>query len=250
MHHVTSTDGTPIAVDRTGTGPSLIFVDGALATRETGRALADELVSEYTVYRYDRRGRGDSGDTPPYVVDREIEDLAAVINQCDAPVFVYGYGSGAVLALRAAEARLPVNRMALFEPPFVGSDPDAIPHVSHYLDRGDRSGAIRHFLDSGTVPSDMVNAIVTPDMEHLAHTIVYDHVLLRDNDGLVPIDRLSRIDMPVMLLTSSGSHQALRRAAATAAATLSHGVHREMAGSRHGPPDQDLADLLRQYFVA
>nr|WP_211347476.1 alpha/beta hydrolase [Stackebrandtia endophytica] len=246
---MTSADGTRIAMDRTGSGPPLVLVGGALSTRDAGIPLTEEVQSEYTVYRYDRRGRGDSGDTPPYRVEREIEDLAAVIEAADGSAFVYGNSSGAVLALRAAEAGLPIRRLGLFEPPFVGGDPDAIPKISRFLDEEDRAGAIRFFLISIGVPAEMVDASADPALEALAHTIVYDLTITGDNDGLVPVDRLARIDAPALVISSTGSAEPMREAAQATADLLPNGVYRSLAGGWHGVPDADLADLIKQFFV-
>src|SRR5918999_5578254 len=116
MDHVTSKDGTSIAFDRQGRGPAVILVGGAFVDRSENAALATELAKRFTVYNYDRRGRGDSGDTPPYAVEREIEDLAAVIAAVGGEASVYGHSSGAGLALEAAVAGLDVDRLALYEP--------------------------------------------------------------------------------------------------------------------------------------
>jgi len=250
MEQVTSADGTVIAVDHAGSGPPVVVVGGALSTRAAAVPLTEEIESEYSVHRYDRRGRGDSGDTPPYRVEREIEDLAAVIDAAGGSAFVYGNSSGAVLALRAAEAGLPITRLGLFEPPFVGGDPDAIPKISRFLDEGNRFGAVRFFLTSIGVPADMIEASRDQAMQALAHTIIYDLTITGDNDGLVPADRLARIDTPTMVISSTGSAEQLREAAQATADLLPNGVYRSLAGGWHGVPDADLADLIRQFFVS
>ncbi|MDP9188446.1 MAG: alpha/beta fold hydrolase, partial [Actinomycetota bacterium] len=115
-----SRDGTTIAFERAGEGPPLILVDGALCYRSFGPMprLAELLAADFAVYRYDRRGRGESGDTTPYAVERELEDLEAVINETGGPAFVFGLSSGAALALEAAASGRPVSGLALYEPPF------------------------------------------------------------------------------------------------------------------------------------
>src|SRR5215213_8547814 len=124
MSRVTSKDGTSIAYDRQGSGPAVILVGGGLVDPLTGRAgrwenapLAAELAGRFTVYNYDRRGRGGSGDTLPYAVDREVEDLEALIEEAGGSASVFGYSSGAVLSLRAAASGLAIPRLALYEPP-------------------------------------------------------------------------------------------------------------------------------------
>ncbi|MDQ3662417.1 MAG: alpha/beta hydrolase, partial [Actinomycetota bacterium] len=115
MNTVLSKDGTPIAFDRYGDGPPLIFVDGATADRSMDASLATVLAPNFTVYAYDRRGRGDSGDTPPFAVEREIEDLDAIITEAGGSAFVLGHSSGAVLALRAAASGLAISKLAVYE---------------------------------------------------------------------------------------------------------------------------------------
>jgi pimeloyl-ACP methyl ester carboxylesterase len=119
MITTTSADGTAIAADRTGSGPALVLVAPALTTRTALVPLAELLAPHFTVYAYDRRGRGDSGDTPPYVADREVEDLAAVIGGAGGSAGVFGHSSGAVLALDAAARDVGVTKLALYEPPFI-----------------------------------------------------------------------------------------------------------------------------------
>src|SRR6516165_5716565 len=124
MHAVVSKDGTKIAYDKQGEGPSVILVAGALCARLTwsGPQLSELLAPHFTVYNFDRRGRGDSGDTQPYAVEREIEDLAALIGAAGGEAHVWGLSSGAVLALEAAAAGLPIRKLAVQEPP-LGVDP-------------------------------------------------------------------------------------------------------------------------------
>src|ERR1700736_6015725 len=118
METVTSKDGTTIAYDRRGDGLPVVLVGGAFNDRHTFADLAGVLSSEFTAVMYDRRGRGDSGDTLPYVVEREIEDLEAVITAVGRPAFVHGQSSGGVLGLRAAAAGAPIRRLSMMEPPF------------------------------------------------------------------------------------------------------------------------------------
>src|SRR5215203_7086866 len=119
MDKVTSSDGTSIAFERLGDGPPVIVVCGAMCDRALMRPTAEELAKYFTVFNYDRRGRGDSGDTAPYAVEREIEDIAALIDEAGGSAFVYGHSSGAGLALHAAAHGLPIARLVLHEPPFV-----------------------------------------------------------------------------------------------------------------------------------
>src|SRR3712207_1174069 len=118
METVTSSDGTIIAFDRLGDGPPVIAVCGAMCDRALMRPTAEELAKRFTVFNYDRRGRGDSGDSQPYAAEREIEDLAALIAEAGGSASVYGHSSGAGLALHAAAADVPIARLVLHEPPY------------------------------------------------------------------------------------------------------------------------------------
>src|SRR5512136_3089047 len=119
MQKVTSKDGTPIAFGKTGHGPAIILVSGALGDRSAAAPLTPLLSPHFTVLAYDRRGRGDSGDTAPYAVEREVEDIDALVTEAGGSAFVYGHSSGAVLALEAAARGLAITRLALYEPPFI-----------------------------------------------------------------------------------------------------------------------------------
>jgi pimeloyl-ACP methyl ester carboxylesterase len=188
MGTVRSKDGTTIAFDAWGDGQPLIMIDGATSYRgvnptnaEVGQLLADE----FRVYAYDRRGRGESTDTAPYAVEREIEDLAALIADAGAPAVVFGWSSGAVLALDAAAAGLPITRLALFEPPFV-VDNSRPPRPADYVQRlddcvahGRRGEAVELFLTAVVgMPATTVGGVrqspFWPALEAVAHTIAYD----------------------------------------------------------------------------
>ena len=144
-HRLSSRDGTTIAYDSRGEGPALILVDGALTVHSSGSGpeLASLLAPHFTVYGFDRRGRGGSGDTPPYAVDREIDDIDALIDHAGGPAFLYGHSSGGPLAMRAA-IRLggKVSKIAMYEPPY-NNDPGAQESWSRYL------GELREALAEG-----------------------------------------------------------------------------------------------------
>lgn len=149
MSRVLSKDGTPIAFERSGQGPALILVTGAIATRADAASLAASLSPHCTVFAYDRRGRGESGDTPPYAVKREVEDLDALISEAGGSAFVFGHSSGAVLALEAARL-LPtrITKLAVYEPPFIIDDSrppapeDYAPHLMELVSSGRRGEAV------------------------------------------------------------------------------------------------------------
>ena len=168
MDIVTSSDGTRIAYDRTGTGPAVILVGGAFSYRSFPKTLqlAKLLASRFTVINYDRRGRGDSGDAERYAVDRELDDLAALIHAAGGSASLWGWSSGAVLALRAAARGLPIDRLALYEPPFIVADTHATPpgdfaeRLEGHVSAGDRSAAVKLYMTEGMgAPRFFVNAM-------------------------------------------------------------------------------------------
>ncbi|HET9495494.1 MAG TPA: alpha/beta hydrolase, partial [Chloroflexia bacterium] len=185
VNKVTSKDGTPIAYYRTGSGPAVIIVSGALGTGTDPMhvELADLLASRFTVYNYDRRGRGESGDTPPYAVEREIEDIEALIDEAGGSASLYGLSSGAVLALEAANA-LPgkVKKVALYEPPVITNADTFPPLPADYVERqanlvaeGRRGDAVALFMKTVGVPAEYIEPMRQDPswagMEGVAHTL-------------------------------------------------------------------------------
>src|SRR5258706_12411707 len=148
MQTVISADGTAIAFTRAGSGPALVLVDGAMCYRGMGplTPLAERLTDHFTVYTYDRRGRGESGDTLPFAVEREIEDLEVLLAHAGGSAHAYGISSGAALVLRAAAAGVPWRRLALFEPPFVGPKQDYTRELAELLAAGRRGDAVARFM--------------------------------------------------------------------------------------------------------
>jgi pimeloyl-ACP methyl ester carboxylesterase len=146
MGTVTSRDGTRIAFDQSGEGPALILVVGAFNDRATGASLAQSLEPRFTVFNYDRRGRGESGDTAPYALEREIEDLEALITQAGGSACVFGYSSGAILALRAAAHGLALSQLALYDPPPTGAKAGELaPQLTELIAAGRRGDAVELF---------------------------------------------------------------------------------------------------------
>src|SRR5260370_4912655 len=170
MRTVICKDGTPIAFDQSGHGPALILVAGATATRLAEASLAAALAPHFTVFAYDRRVRGDSGDTAPYAVEREVEDLDALITEAGGKAFVFGHSSGAVLGLEATRL-LPdkIEKLAIYEPPFIIDDSrppvtrDYVPHLNELIAAGGPSEDVEYFLiDPMPVPADMVAQMRNP----------------------------------------------------------------------------------------
>ncbi len=179
---IRSADGTEIAFDRSGSGPALVMVDPALGYSgfDNIRGLGALLAADFTVYTYDRRGRGESGDTAPYAVEREVDDLGAVIAAAGGSAFVYGFSSGGLLALHAAAGGLPIRKLAVLEPPVRGEgeppDTDFTVEIDQLVSAGRRAEAVDRFLTSIGVPQEVMAqmAPVRPAMDAVAHTLVYD----------------------------------------------------------------------------
>jgi pimeloyl-ACP methyl ester carboxylesterase len=262
METVRSRDGTTIAYDRTGRGPSLVVVGGALSGRGGPAAeLAASLADDLTVITFDRRGRGDSGDTPPYAVEREIEDVAALMEAGGAS-FVLGHSSGGALSLRAAAAGVPVARLAVYEPPLAVDDQrppipdDYIEHLEELVAAGRRGDAVAYFLTVGPlVPPPAVDQMRTspawPGMEAMARTIAYD---ARVMDGLMtrdpaPIRRWASLATPTLVLDGGASPAWIRNSAALLADTLPNASAATIEGQGHGPAAELLAPVLRDFFV-
>lgn len=258
---ITSADGTPISVEHLGTGPSLVLVDGAFCGRSFGpaRPLAMKLADSFTVYFYDRRGRGDSGDTQPYSVEREIEDLAAVIIHAGGNAFVYGISSGAALALEAAAAGVPIRKLATYEAPYTGvgdADGTRIDHAGHLnalLTQNKRGAMVSYFLVKmigipAFVPV-MLRLMpkVWKSQKDAANTLPYEIDVL--NNFTVPTDRLAHITMPTLVMVGEKAAPAMATAQTTTATAIPQALHRTLAGQTHQVSDTAIATELRGFFT-
>src|SRR5256885_6744806 len=177
MEKVRSADGTLIAFERSGEGPAVIVVEGAFCDRGTSAPLAALLAPHFTVFAYDRRGRGDSGDTAPYAVARELQDLDAVIAAAGGSAFAYGMSSGAVLALEAAARGSAISKLALYEPPLIPGRPDFAARLAELVAAGRKGAAAEYFMTEAVgIPGEVVAQIrqapMWPGMERIAHTLV------------------------------------------------------------------------------
>lgn len=260
MPVVTSADGTTIACERTGSGPALVLVDGAMCYRAAGpmRPLAALLQDRFTVYAYDRRGRGESSDTTPYAVAREVEDLQALIAQAGGEAYVYAISSGAALALATAAAGPGISKLALYEPPFMAEVEDGA-RIKEYterlnglLDAGRKGDAVALFMTNVGIPVEAVVGMRAQPgwatLEAIAPTLAYDDEVL--GGGSVPRDLASTIAVPALVLAGGASPRSLQQAAKATADALPTAEHRTLDGQTHDVAPDALAPVLVEFFGA
>ena len=251
---VVSADGTQIAFDRSGSGSPLLLVEAAGHFRgfSSFDGLAPLLAEAFTVYRYDRRGRGASGDTPPYAPEREVEDLETLIAEAGGPAHVYGYSSGALLALHTAAHDAAIDSMVLLEPPLQEDDavrPDPLTReLAELVAEGRNDDVVDRFHRAIGVPDEIVDGMRdTPAFEAMsaiAPTLVYDCML---SDATTP-QVLGAVTVPTLVLDSEGSSDDLSGWAAKVAARLPNGSHRSLPGEWHGVPDETLAPVVIRFL--
>ncbi|WP_427018858.1 alpha/beta fold hydrolase [Pseudarthrobacter sp. P1] len=254
VHTVQSADGTSIAYERNGSGVPLIIVGGALNNRQSAAGLVPLLADAFTVITYDRRGRGDSSDTPPYAVEREIEDLRALAKAAGGAVQLYGHSSGAILSLEAAASGVPVDKVAAYEPPYLtrgGADEswrDFVDSVRSLADGGDGGKAVEAFIRHTGADFDpaMAQAPWWPALVALAPTLPYDLTLAAD--GMVPTQRFSRIGAPVLALYGGASPAWAEASAAAVAASVQDGRQQEVPEATHAVPHEAIAPILLDFL--
>jgi len=260
MNHVTSKDGTPIAYERFGSGPALILVDGALCSRAFGPSakLAALLARHFTVYAYDRRGRGDSGNTPPYSPAREVEDLAALIQAAGGSACLLGLSSGGALALEAAASGLPVTRAVAYEPPYVDDSGQrgGAAHegtLKRLLAGGDRGGAVKYFMrDMVGAPAPMVVMMrlmpwIWRKLEAVAHTLPYDAAVM--TAFRIPRARFASIGVPTLVINGGKTDPRLREAARAIAEAIPGARYGELAGQSHNVKPGVLVPAAVEFFT-
>jgi pimeloyl-ACP methyl ester carboxylesterase len=250
MDTLTAHDGTRIAFDRIGAGPPIVAVVGAFNDRWTAEPLARFLAPHFTVFTYDRRGRGDSGDTAPYAVEREIQDLAALIDAAGGSAGVFGFSSGATLALEAAARGLPIARLALYEPPPFGSSVDHAASLADLVAAGRRGDAVEYFQrDVVGIPADIVaqmrHASMRPGLEAMAHTLVYEMRILGDTS--LP-GQLASIAQPTLVISGQDSMNGLHDTASALVADLPNARHRVLNGLSHNLVPEAIGPLLLEFF--
>lgn len=255
---VRSADGTMIAFERTGQGPALALVTGALTDRTVTRSVAAALAPRFTVYAYDRRGRGSSDDTAPYSVEREVEDLGAVIGAAGGSAFVFGHSSGAVLALEAAARGLAITKLAAYEPPYLTDASrrrpadDLASQLATLVASGQRAETIKLFwaegpgFDAKTIAL-MEASPMWPGLLALAHTVPYDVAVC--GPGLrMPADRMAAIRIPVLLLDGGLSADWAHHTMRALAAAIPGARRITLSGQGHGAADDVLVPVLTKFF--
>ena len=258
MDEVRSKDGTAIAFERSGEGPPVILVVGAFNDRATGAPLAAALQERFTVFNYDRRGRGDSGDTLPYAVEREVEDLEALIEEAGGSASVFGYSSGAVLALRAAAHGLAIPRLALYDPP-VSADggagrlrEDLAARLGGLVEEGRRGEAVELFQTEVVgLPAEVVAQIrrapFWPALEAMAHTLVYEIEIL--GDGSLPTELTASVETPTLVIVGGQSSPFLRETAPALADAMPDARARVLEGQSHDLVPRVLAPVLEEFLA-
>jgi pimeloyl-ACP methyl ester carboxylesterase len=259
MSTVTSADSTMIAFDQFGDGPPVIMTAGAFNTRSTTEPLAKALAPQFTVLNYDRRGRGESGDTTPYAVEKEIEDIAALIAAAGGSASVFGYSSGATLALEAAAAGLSITHLVLYEPPFNTDDSyprlpaDFADQLARLVSAGRRGEAVELYQTTAVgIPEDVVaqmrHAPFRPGLEAMAHTLAYEAAIIGDRS--LPAALLAAVTIPALVITGEQSPSFLRNAARAAARALSDGRLAVLPGQTHDINPGVIAPVMAKFLIS
>lgn len=264
MSKVISRDGTAIAFDRAGEGPRLILVGGALSVRTHPRVkqMVTLLAPHYTVFSYDRRGRGDSGDTPPYAVEREVEDIEALIDEAGGSALVYGASSGAALALETAN-RVPtkIKKLALFEPPFIVDDSrppvpeEYVEQIDEAIEAGRRGEAVEIFMKKAVLVPDELLAQMKEDpswqgMEAVAHTLAYDGAVMGDRMSGKPLapGQWASATMPILVIDGGASPAWVHNTVRALADELPNGRRLTLEGQMHNVDPEALVPVLVEFF--
>jgi len=260
MSTLTSKDGTTIGYETMGAGAPVILVDGAFCYRQFGPmgALAPLLAEHFTVTMYDRRGRGESGDTPPYAVEREIEDLDALIDAADGSACLYGISSGAALALEAAaQLGSKITKLALYEAPY-NDEPGAREQWGTYrqqlaqaLAEGRPGDAVGHFMVLVGTPPDQVEGMrqmpMWPMLEAVAPTLTYDAGALGE-DRTVPLATAATVQVPTIVMSGDAGFPFMAVSAKAISDALPNGQFRSLPGQTHDVASDAIAPVLIEFF--
>jgi pimeloyl-ACP methyl ester carboxylesterase len=258
MQKVTSKDGTPIAFEKSGQGLPIILVCGGSVDMSSNAPLAAILSQDFTVYNYNRRGRGESGDTAPYAVDREVEDLDAMIKEAGGSAFVYGTSSGAALVLEAAAHGLNIPKLVLWEPPYKLDDGSPRPPAdtakvfTDLVAAGSRGDAAEFFMAKVVgLPPEFVTFARSqpwwPNQEALAHTLAYDATIMGDYS--LPAARAASVKAPTLVMAGGASWEWMRNTAQTLAGILPNGQYHIIEGQEHNVDPATIAPVMKEFLA-
>ena len=265
MQTVTSKDGTTIAFDKVGSGPAVILVNGATAYRAFNPSmaqLAELLGQHFTVYNYDRRGRGDSGDTQPFAREREIEDLQALVEDAGGTAMVFGISSGAVLSLDAAAVTPGITKVVVYEPSLIVDDSrqpvpaDYTEHLTTLAAEGKRDEAVEYFLTQAVgIPAEYIGGIKQDQatwsgVTGVAHTIAYDAAFVGNvmQGKPLPTDRWVKVTLPVLVADGGASDAWIHHGADALAKVLPHASRQTLEGQTHMVDPNVLAPVIIEFF--
>jgi pimeloyl-ACP methyl ester carboxylesterase len=264
MSIVTSKDGTKIAFDKTGSGPAVIIVNGAMQFRAFDpfmARLAEMLSEHFTVYNYDRRGRGESGDTQPFAKEREIEDLQALVKDAGGKAMVLGFSSGSALTLDAAAVTPGITRVAVYEPPFIVDDSrpplptDYVSHLNKLVAEGRRGDAVKYFLiEAVQLPAEYLGGMEQSPgwdtMLQIAHSIAYDGAFVADimQGKPLPTERWANVTVPTLVIEGSASVTFFHTGANALAGVLKNATRETLEGQTHEVAPEVLLPVLVEYF--
>jgi pimeloyl-ACP methyl ester carboxylesterase len=257
-----SKDGTTIAFERSGSGPPLIIVDGALCWRESGpaRKVAKEVADRFTVITYDRRGRGESGDTAPYSLQREVEDIEALIGEAGGPAHLCGFSSGGVLAMEAARARAAVDKLVVYEAPFIVDDsrPPApagyVSDLNALLAAGRRGAAVKRFMRLVGMPAVLAAAMplfpAWKELKGVAHTLPYDAAVMGDTQAGKPLDarRWGAVRVPTLVLVGGKSPDWMASGMQSLAELLPSAQREVLDGQTHMVKAKAVGPALKRFL--
>ena len=261
VRKVLSKDGTAIAFDRIGNGPPVILVDGALCYRGMGQSgqLAELLAEHFTVFTYDRRGRGGSGDTTPYAVEREVEDIAALLSEAGGAAFVWGTSSGAVLALEAANRLRGIKKLVLYEAPLIVDDSRSVTEddwvrIGAAVAADRRSDAVKLFLKLVGVPGLFIALMrllpMWSKLKAVAHTLPYDGAIVKENQRgkPLPTSQWASVTVPTLVMDGGKSPVWMRHANRSLASILPNAQYRTLEGQTHALKPKVHAPMLVEFF--
>jgi pimeloyl-ACP methyl ester carboxylesterase len=267
MSTVTSTDGTKIAFDKVGSGPAVILVNGAIAYRRafndrTLEQLAELLGSHFTVYNYDRRGRGESGDTLPFTKQREIEDIQALIEDAGGKAMVVGFSSGGAVTLETAAATPGITKVVVYEIPFIVDDgrqpvpDDYAEQLMKLGSEGKREEAVEYFAKHALgIPAEYIDGMKQDQatwsgMSGVAHTIAYDAAFVGEfmRGKPLPADYWTKVTVPVLIVHGGASDAWIGHAADALAKVLPNASRQTLEGQTHAVDPKMLAPVIIEFF--